>query len=52
LLPERSSLLLVLPVRLQDLPGLHAGEPLGHVLQCHHLGLPGLRRPERIRKPV
>jgi len=25
---------------------------MGHVLQCHHLGLPGLRRPERIRKPV
>jgi radical SAM superfamily enzyme YgiQ (UPF0313 family) len=39
-------------MRLPDLPELHAGEPLGHDLQCHHLGLPGLRRAERIREPV
>jgi hypothetical protein len=49
LLPAEVSLLLVLPLRVQNLPGLHAGKPLGHVLQRHHLELPGLRRPKRLR---
>jgi hypothetical protein len=49
LLPAAVSLLLVLPLRVQDLPGLHAGKPLGHVLQRYHLELPGLWRPKRLR---
>jgi hypothetical protein len=52
LLPEGASILLVLPLRLQDLPKLHAGKSVGDVVQRHHLGMPRLRRPERLRQPV
>jgi radical SAM superfamily enzyme YgiQ (UPF0313 family) len=52
LLSEGLPLLLVLPLRLQDLPKLHAGQSVGDVVQRHHLGMPGLRRPEWLRQPV
>ena len=43
LLFKGSSLLLELPLRLSDLPGLHAGEPVGYVLQQYQLAMSGLR---------
>jgi hypothetical protein len=52
LLREDLPLLLVLPLRLSHLPKLHAGKPVGNVVQRHHLGMSGLRRPERLRQPV
>jgi hypothetical protein len=44
--------LLALPLRIRNLPDLHAGEHLGHVLQSYHMGLPGLRAAQRIRKSM
>jgi len=43
LLFKGSSLLLELPLRFSDLPGLHAGEPVGYVLQRYQLAMSGLR---------
>jgi hypothetical protein len=44
LLQQEQQLLLELFVRIPDLSGLHAGEPLGNDVQQHYLGLPGLRQ--------
>jgi hypothetical protein len=52
LLSSNLSLLLALQMRVRNLSGVHAGKPLGYVLQRHHLAMPGLRRLERIRKPI
>ena len=52
LLRPGHALLLALPLRFRHLPGLHGGELLGHVLQRHHLAMPGLRGAERFWEPV
>jgi hypothetical protein len=52
LLREKFSLLLALPLRFHDLPGVHERKCVGHVLQRHHLAVSGLRWPERVREPV
>jgi hypothetical protein len=44
LLRNQRLLLLELFLRISDLPGLHAGKPVGNVLQQHHMGMPGLRQ--------
>jgi hypothetical protein len=44
--------LLDVSMRLFDLPGLHGGKLLGHVLQRDHLAVPGLRGVERVRQSV
>ncbi|MGD8208495.1 MAG: hypothetical protein PVH37_11140 [Desulfobacterales bacterium] len=45
-------LLLALPVWIQYLPGLYGRKYLGHVLQWHHLAMPGLWGAEWIRQPM
>jgi hypothetical protein len=52
LLRQGISFLLGMPLRFQDLPGVHAGKHMGYVLQWDYLAVPGLRGSERIRKPV
>ena len=52
LLRETVSVLLAVSMRFSYLPEVHGGEPVGNVLQWNHLGVSGLRRSERIRKPV
>ncbi len=47
-----AALLLALPLRIQYLSGLHGRKFLGNVLQRHHMGMPGLRRAERIRESI
>jgi len=45
-------LLLALPLWIRDLPGMHAGECLGHVVQSHHLAVSRLRRTQRLRQSI
>ena len=52
LLRLNRSFLLELPLRILHLPGLHAGQSVGNVLQWHHLAVSRLRRTERFRQPV
>jgi hypothetical protein len=52
LLRQGISFLLALPVWIQYLPGLYGRKYVGHVLQCHHLAMPGLWKAEWIRQPV
>jgi hypothetical protein len=52
LLRRTTTFLLALPLRVRNLPKLHAGEHLGHVLQPHHLAVSGLRATQWIRQSV
>jgi hypothetical protein len=45
-------LLLEMPLRLQYLPGVHAGKHVGDVMQRHYLDMSGLWWTERLWKPV
>ncbi|MBW1753000.1 MAG: hypothetical protein JRJ46_07825 [Deltaproteobacteria bacterium] len=44
--------LLEMPLRVQYMPGLHAGKYLGNVVQWNYLAMPGLRRAEWIWQSV
>jgi hypothetical protein len=52
LLRRKTPFLLALPLRIPDLSSLYARKHMGHVVQPHHLVLPGLRRSERFRQSV
>jgi hypothetical protein len=49
LLWQTISLLLAMPMWIQDLPRVYGGKYLGHVLQWHYLAMSGLWRAEWIR---
>jgi len=51
-LPGNVSVLLDVPMRFFDLPGLHGGKFLGDVLQRDYLAVPGLWGVEWPRQPV
>jgi hypothetical protein len=52
LLQRGIPVLLAVPLRLQNLPELHARESVGHDLQRYYMAMPRLRRLERLRQSV
>lgn len=52
LLRGKVAVLLEMSLWISDLPGVHAGESVGDVVQRYHLAVPGLRGTKRFRQPV
>ena len=52
LLSNSETFLLAVPLWFRYLPGVHAGKCLGHVVQRHHMAMPGLRGMERLRESM